>query len=179
MRALQGRGRRVNLVYRAPAATPITGKEPNIDPSEPFGALADYYRAFNNRNIQLMALNWSDCDEVSMESPLGGTQNGWTRISRIYQKLFRGTTVVTLELQDYSIHEVGETVLAVGRERGCCLNDSIALDLTIRSSRWFRQICGRWRQFHHHGSIDDANLLGRLQGLLGDPAATDRLSLAG
>ena len=175
MSALQGRGRRVSLVYQAPAAAPITGKEPHIDPTEPCGALADYYRAFNSRNFQLMELNWSDCDNVSMDSPLGGTQNGWTRISRIYRKLFRGTNVVTLELHEYSIHEVGETFLAVGLERGCYLNDAIALDLTIRSSRWFRQMYGRWRQYHHHGSIDDANLLARLQGLLGDCAAADQL----
>jgi hypothetical protein len=157
----------VSLVYQSPAAAPITGKEPNIDPTEPSGALADFYRAFNSRNVQLMELNWSDCDHVSMHIPLAGTQNGWTRISRIYRELFRGSNVVTLELHDYSIHEVGETFLAIGRERGCFMNDAIVLDLTIRSSRWFRRIYGRWRQCHHHGSIDDADLLARLRGVLG------------
>jgi hypothetical protein len=165
----------VSLVYQSPAAEPITGKEPNIDPTEPFGALADFYRAFNSRNFQLVEFNWSDCDDVSMDIPLVGTRNGWTRIGRIYRELFRGTNIVTLELHDYSIHEVGETFLAVGRERGCLLNDAIVLDLTIRSSRWFRQTHGRWRQYHHHGSIDDANLLSRLKGVLGDCATADQL----
>jgi hypothetical protein len=161
----------VSLVHQSPVAEPVTGKEQNIDPTEPFGALAEYYRAFNSRSIQLMELNWSSCEDVSMASPLGGTQNGWTGISRIYRKLFRGPHVITLELHDYSIHEVGETFLAVGRERGCYMNNAIVLDVTIRSSRLFRQVYGRWRQYHHHGSIDDANLLTRLQGLSGDRAA--------
>jgi hypothetical protein len=174
MSALQGCGRRVNPVRQSPAAEPITGKEANIDPTEPLGALADYYRAFNTRNFQLMELNWSDCDDVSIESPLGGTQNGWTSISRIYRKLFRGANVVTLELQDYSIHEIGETFLAVGRERGCCLSNTVVLDLTMRSSRWFRRIYGRWRQYHHHGSIGDAHLLADLHGLLGNNPAPDQ-----
>lgn len=172
MSALHGCGRRVSLVYQFPVAEPITGREQNIDPTEPFGALAEYYRAFNSRSFQLMELNWSDCEDVSMAGPLGGTQNGWMSISRIYRKLFRGTDIVTLELHDYSFHEVGETFLVVGRERGCYMNNAIVLDLTIRSSRWFRKAYGRWRQYHHHGSIDDANLLARFQGLFGDRAAT-------
>jgi len=176
MSALQGCGRRVNLAYQPPSAEPITGQEPNIDLAVPFGALADYYRAFNSRNIQLMELNWSDCGGVSMDSPLGGTHNSWTSISRNYRKLFRSSNIVTLELQDYSIHEVGESFLAVGRERGCYLNNAIVLDLTIRSSRWFRQEHGRWRQCHYHGSIDDPKLLARLQGLLGVCATGDQAS---
>jgi SnoaL-like domain len=161
----------VSFVDPSPVVEPVTGKEQNIDPTEPFGALAEYYRAFNSRSIQLMELNWSGCEDVSMASPLGGTQNGWVSISRIYRKLFRGTHILTLELHDYSIHEVGETFLVVGRERGCYMNNAIALGLTMRSSRWFRRVYGRWRQYHHHGSIDDANLLARLQGLFGDRAA--------
>ena len=33
----------------------------------------------------------------------------------------------------------------------------------IRISRIFRRVDGRWRQIHHHGSIDDADLLARYQ----------------
>jgi len=139
----------VSFVDQSPVVEPVTGKEQNIDPTEPFGALAT----------------------EPMASPLGGTQNGWVSISRIYRKLFRGTHIITLELHDYSIHEVGETFLVVGRERGCYMNNAIALGLAMRSSRWFRRVYGRWRQYHHHGSIDDANLLARLQDLFGDRAA--------
>jgi hypothetical protein len=33
----------------------------------------------------------------------------------------------------------------------------------IRTSRWFKLADGRWRQLHHHGSIEDADLLARYQ----------------
>jgi hypothetical protein len=47
----------VSLLHQSPVAEPVTGWEQNIDPIEPLGALAEYYRAFNSRSIQLMELN--------------------------------------------------------------------------------------------------------------------------
>jgi hypothetical protein len=38
-----------------------------------------------------------------------------------------------------------------------------ALEVTIRTTRIFRFRNGRWRQVHHHGSIDDAQLLAAYQ----------------
>jgi predicted glycosyltransferase involved in capsule biosynthesis len=37
------------------------------------------------------------------------------------------------------------------------------MDLKIRTSRLFQLIGGRWRQFHHHGSVEDPELLARYQ----------------
>jgi ketosteroid isomerase-like protein len=38
------------------------------------------------------------------------------------------------------------------------------LDLAIRTTRIFRRDgSGRWRQVHHHGSIEDAKLLAAYQ----------------
>lgn len=50
----------------------ITGKENPIDPRVPEGALAEFYRAFNSRYLVLMAQNWDDSEEASMDNPLGG-----------------------------------------------------------------------------------------------------------
>jgi hypothetical protein len=48
---------------------------------------------------------------------------------------------------------------AVGRERGEYASNRGKLVMSIRTSRIFRLIDGEWRQIHHHGSIDDADLL--------------------
>lgn len=37
------------------------------------------------------------------------------------------------------------------------------LEMAIRTSRVFRRISGEWRQVHHHGSVDDAELLAAYQ----------------
>ena len=145
-----------------PTGEPITGRE-DISPSVPRGALAQFYRAFNGRDLSLMAENWLDSDEASMDNPLGGVRRGWTQISPVYQRIFSSPATVSVEFFDYTIHEIGDAFLAVGRERGILATDATTIDLRIRTSRWFRRVGGRWRQLHHHGSIDDAELLARHQ----------------
>jgi len=38
--------------------------------------------------------------------------------------------------------------------------------LAIRTSRIIKNIAGHWRQVHHHGSIDDPQLLANYQSLV-------------
>jgi hypothetical protein len=52
---------------------------------------------------------------------------------------------------------------AVGRERGVLQSKHGSLDLSIRTSRLFRLIGQRWRQVHHHGSIENPERLLRYQ----------------
>ena len=147
----------------SPSETPITGLEPVIDPDLPEGALAEFYKAFNGRDLLLMRQNWDATDEASMDNPLGGIRRGWTEISPTYERLFNGAARVEVEFFDYTIHMLGDGFIAVGRERGSLEAADTRLDLKIRTSRTFRRDGGRWRQLHHHGSVEDADLLARYQ----------------
>jgi ketosteroid isomerase-like protein len=146
-----------------PIATPITGREDPIDPSDPVGALAEFYRAFNTRDLVLMERNWASSGEASMDNPLGGIKRGWSDIRQVYERIFGGNVSITVEFHDYTLHRFGETFLVVGRERGKSTVGDTTFDLKIRTSRWFHFVDGRWRQLHHHGSIEDADLLARYQ----------------
>ena len=137
----------------------VTGRETTTSPTEPVGALVEYYKAFNEQNMQLMELNWIDSEEASIDYPLGGHQRGWKSISLVYEQVFRLRTKLTIELQDLTIHEVGDSFLCVGRELTHLSRDNGTFKLTVRSSRWFTRIYGRWRQYHYHGSIDDVDHL--------------------
>jgi hypothetical protein len=145
-----------------PFAEAITGKE-TASPTTPLGALSEFYRAFNDRDLALMSQNWLPTEEASMDNPLGGIKRGWNQIRPVYERLFHGTATVTVEFFDYTLHETPDAFLAVGRERGTLESSDATLELKIRTSRWFRRVDGRWRQLHHHGSIDDAELLARYQ----------------
>lgn len=140
---------------------PITGNEDLEAVSGPRRALAEFYAAFNGRNIEAMARNWADTDEVVMDNPLGGVMRGWDEIRAVYERIFTGPGRVTVEFFDYTLHEADEVFYTVGRERGELRNDARALSLAIRTTRIFRKIGGRWRQVHHHGSFDDPDLLAR------------------
>jgi hypothetical protein len=68
-----------------------------------------------------------------------------------------------VEYFDYTIHETTEMFYAVGRERGYFRCGDTEIALAIRTSRIFRRSEGRWRQVHHHGSIEDPRLLAAYQ----------------
>lgn len=139
----------------------ITGME-CAEPGTPFGALSEFYRAFNNRNLDLMRRNWHP-EECVLDNPLGGIKRGWAEIEPLYQRLFTGTARVKVVFFDYTIHQSGDMFCAAGRERGSFEKGGEKIDLAIRTSRIYRYTDGRWRQIHHHGSIDDPELLARYQ----------------
>lgn len=130
----------------------------------PILALIAFYAAFNNRDLAAMERNWwTRGDDAVMANPLGDVRRGWAAIREIYERIFSGSATVYVEFYDYTLHETGEMFYAVGRERGYFEIDGRRIGLAIRTSRIFRKLDGRWLQVHHHGSIEDPELLARYQ----------------
>lgn len=142
---------------------PLTGAENKEALTGPLRALSEFYQAFNNRDLEAMSGNWAQLDEISMDNPLGGIKRGWDDIRPVYERIFSGPARVYVEFYDYTIHERGELFYAVGRERGSYSRGDSSLTLAIRTTRIFRLIQGRWQQVHHHGSIENPELLREYQ----------------
>ncbi len=141
----------------------ITGTENIEDHTDPVFALVEFYKAFNNGNLELMEQNWLQTSEASMSNPLGNLFRGWDQISAVYDRIFSGSTEVYVEYYDISIHQTGDMFCSVGRERGYFKIDSKEIELAIRTSRIYQLENNRWKQLHHHGSIDDPALLADYQ----------------
>jgi ketosteroid isomerase-like protein len=137
----------------------ITGKPAMFEKSSPQFALQVFYHAFNSGNMEKMADNWIQTEEASMSNPLGGIRRGWKEIAGVYERIFNGTADVHVEFYDYSIHQSEQFFCAVGRECGYVENAEEKLELAIRTSRIYRKQEGAWRQLHHHGSIEQPDLL--------------------
>ena len=146
-----------------PLQEAITGEEDRGDLSSPYQALVQFYCAFNSGNMEMMSENWAQTDDISMDNPLGGIKRGWDEIRPVYERIFDGPAEVYVEYFDYTIHETREMFYAVGRERGYFRLAGEEITLAIRTSRIFRKIAGCWRQVHHHGSIEDPQLLAKYQ----------------
>lgn len=140
---------------------PVTGRDRIADPARPEYALAQFYRALNTRDLALMEQNWESSPETAMDNPLGGIRRGWTEIRQTYKSLFNAPWSYTFEFWDYTLHRVPEVFWVVGRERGQLSKEGETLDLAIRTTRLFRWSGGSWRQVHHHGSIEDPQMLAR------------------
>ncbi|GFO64046.1 YybH family protein [Geomonas paludis] len=143
--------------------TPVTGKENKDELSPMLRALSQFYEALNSRDMELMSQNWLQGDEAAMDNPLGGIKRGWEEIRSVYERLFGSTSNYYFEFYDYTLHDAGELFYVVGRERGTFKTGDIVLQMRIRTSRIFRLINGQWRQVHHHGSIEEPELLASYQ----------------
>ena len=146
-----------------PIQQPVTGKGDLGDLTRPEQALAQFYKALNSRDLVLMEQNCDSSDAAAMDNPLGGISRGWSAIRQIYQRLFATPATYSFEFWDYTLHLKGEVFWVVGRERGRLDTDGTTLELAIRTTRLFHRVDGRWRQMHHHGSIDDPGMLARFQ----------------
>jgi limonene-1,2-epoxide hydrolase len=152
-----------------PIQEPITGNEELGDLSQPQQALAQFYRAFNTRDLKMMDENFAHSDEVAIDNPLGGIRRGADEPHKMYEGVFKSPADVHVEFWDYTIHRAGDVFWAVGRERGTYLDGEIVKNLNVRTTRIFQMINSRWRQMHHHGSIEDAKLLGDYQSVVRSP----------
>ena len=144
-----------------PVQTPITGREDQGGRDRPAEALAQFYAAFNGRDLALVEAVWETSAEAVMDNPVGGISRGWPEIRAVYERLFAGPIRVTVEFWDYTIVEEARVFAAIGRERGQLIpQDAGPLDVAFRTTRLFRRDAqGAWRLLHHHGSIEDPRLL--------------------
>src|ERR1700730_10902029 len=155
-----------------PIQEPITGNEELGDLSQPQQALAQFYRAFNTRDLKMIDENFAHSEEVAIDNPLGGIRRGADEPHKLYEGLFKCLAELHVEFWDYTIHRAGDVFWAVGRERGTYLDGQTVKNLNVRTTRIFQLINGRWRQMHHHGSIEDAKVLGDYQDVVRSPSPT-------
>ena len=144
----------------------ITGSEQCEDDGSPYAALVSFYRAFNQRDLAQAQNNWLQQGEISMSNPLGGVKVGWPDINGVYERIFNGPARVYVEFYDYVINQTAEMFVASGREAGRLELNGTTIELDIRTSRIYRLQQNQWKQVHHHGSMDDPQLLSRYQQTL-------------
>ncbi len=146
-----------------PIQEAISGTENFWNRALPYEALVHFYYAFNQRDFYAMQENWANDDHIAMDNPLGGIKRGWIEVGQVYQRIFQGTAEIYVEFYDYTIQEYSDIFYAVGRERGYFKSKGEFIELAIRTSRIFQKINGKWSQVHHHGSIENPQLLERYQ----------------
>jgi ketosteroid isomerase-like protein len=152
-----------------PVQQPMTGAEPPGDLTRPKQALTQFSRALHGRDRALMGDTWDHSPEAAMENPLGGIKRGWPEIRSVYERLFGVQGPFRFEFSDATRHEFDDVLYAVGRERGRLQTEHGPLALAIRTTRIFRRAADdRWRQIHHHGSIDSPGLLHDYQQAVSD-----------
>jgi hypothetical protein len=135
------------------------------------GALAcleTFYFSFNNKDIETFRKVWLDHELIQLNNPLGGIMRGIKPINELYKKIFTGEATVWVEFSDIVLYHSNNTATFAGREKGEFSLNGQTIDLQIRTTRFltFSEDEKQWFQIHHHGSIDNADLLKRYQDAL-------------
>ncbi len=130
-------------------------------------ALETFYYALNSHDASTLEAVWGSVPSVLLYNPLGGIVRGRGEIGDLYRKVFDSGRGVQVSFVDVVEHVGPDHVLFVGRETGSYSGvDGTQVPLHIRTSRYFRWD-GEWRQYHHHGSIDDPSALAAYQSAVG------------
>jgi len=127
--------------------------------------LETFYYAFNNRDIKTFRKLWLDDDLVQLNNPLGGIINGIDKIVELYQAIFKGKSNVWVDFNSIVVFEGQNAITFAGRETGAFTKEKESLALQIRTTRMlaYSEKEGQWFLIHHHGSIDNAELLDAYQ----------------
>jgi ketosteroid isomerase-like protein len=119
-------------------------------------ALESFYFAWHHRDADALRAVWSDDPLAQLDNPVGGILRGGDAIAGLYHKVLAGPADLRVTFGDVvAYYGQGDAVFA-GRETGSyTAADGTTIPLEIRTTRYFRYADGHWRQYHHHGSIDD------------------------
>ncbi len=136
--------------------------------------LESFYYAFNQGNLEVFEKVWAEHPLIQLNNPLGGILRGHQPITDLYRQIFAGSATVWVELDDIVEFQTETMVVFAGRESGEFSRNGKTIPLSIRTSRVIQWLGNetRWRQVHHHGSIDKPELLREYQcAVLNNPTA--------
>jgi ketosteroid isomerase-like protein len=145
----------------------INGYGDTSELSEPELAIYGFYKAFNEKNMAAITKIWANTEDITIENPAGGIRRGWSDLKWAYGKVLGSPAKVSAEFYDYTIHIAGEVFWSVGRERIFLNISGDDITMSVRITRIFRMIDGKWRLVHLHGSFEDPDMLRKYQQVTG------------
>jgi hypothetical protein len=144
----------------------ITGAEELGDVSQPTKALAKLYRGFKTRDLNLIDANVAPTDDVVIDDLVGGIRRGRDQPHLMYERIFKSPADLHVECWDYTINQVQDVFLAIGRERGTYFCGERRHDVSIRTTR----VCRRYAGQHAHATAWGEGDPSRLLALFADDA---------
>jgi SnoaL-like domain len=141
--------------------------KPGLDGA--LAALETFYYALNNEDIQTVRAIWADHPLAQIDNPIGGILRSGSAIVDLYAQIFTGPAHLQIEFSDFVQYGDESHVVFAGRETGTYhVRSAEPQPVPIRTTRYVRYESkdGHWRQYHHHGSVDEPEKLAAYQNAL-------------
>jgi ketosteroid isomerase-like protein len=122
-------------------------------------ANAEFYAAFEARDLDRMAEVWERSDRATVTHPGWPTLHGWARVVASWEAIFANTPYIQFVLTDESVTVHGdaawvtldENILQSTGEPGTGSDGELS-GSRIATTNVFTRIGDRWRMVVHHGS---------------------------
>ena len=122
-------------------------------------ANAEFYAAFESRDLDRMAEVWERSDRATVTHPGWPTLHGWARVAASWEAIFANTPYIQFVLTDESVTVHGdaawvtldENILQATGGPGTGADEELS-GSRIATTNVFARAGGDWRLVVHHGS---------------------------
>jgi len=111
-----------------------------------------FYRAFEKKNIDAMALVWSHGIDITCVHPGRSALKGWDEIRSSWQQIFKHTQYLEIDWAVTTTETHGAIAYVVGIETVMQVAGRRTLEARSVATNIFEKMGDRWYLIHHHGS---------------------------
>jgi len=127
---------------------PMDGPDDDMSTAEVRAANAEFYSAFEGRDLDAMSDVWDHADRVTCVHPGWPVLTGWASVAASWFALFDGPQRLQIIVTDEQVNVVGRTAWVTCNEN---LLESGGTQTVAATNVFVRDSSG-WRLTHHHGS---------------------------
>lgn len=132
-------------------------------------ASRQFYAALNRMlsgDASPLAAIWSHSASVITMHPVGGREQGWTKVNGRWRQVAKVMSGGRVRLSNRLLRVVGDVAYEVGTERGWLKVGTQRVTIKHRVTNIYRREAGAWKIVHHHTDVAPGLIqaLGRLRG---------------
>lgn len=115
-------------------------------------ANVEFYRAFQNKDIEAMSQIWSKGTSSLCVHPGRKVLQGWDEIRQSWEQIFRVTNSLAIEMQITSTEVNENFAYVVLVEKVTQVSGGRQSQAFSMATNIFERMGGKWYLIHHHGS---------------------------
>lgn len=132
-------------------------------------ASRQFYAALNrmlNGDAGPLAAIWSHSASVTTMHPVGGREQGWSKVNGRWRQVARVMSGGRVRLSNRLLRVAGDVAYEIGTEQGWLKLGRQRVTIKHRVTNIYRREAGAWKVVHHHTDVAPGlvQALGRLRG---------------
>ena len=111
-----------------------------------------FYRAFEKKDLEVMSQIWSQGTVSLCIHPGGKVLRGWSEVRDSWEKIFRNTSYLEIDLEIIATEISDEIAYVVVLEKVLQISKGRRVEAKSMATNIFSNLAQKWYLVHHHGS---------------------------